>query len=105
MKKFILHSILTMFILSVFIGCDPNVAKKVLEGDKAAPIITITGDNPASVIPNSTYTDAGATATDDVDGVVTATETSNNVNTAIIGAYAVEYRGCCWQHSNSNQSR
>lgn len=42
--------------------------------DSAPPVITITGDNPASVVQGTTYTDAGATATDNIDnnGTVTA---------------------------------
>ena len=38
--------------------------------DTTAPVITVTGDNPATVELGSTYTDAGATAT---DGGVTVT--------------------------------
>jgi hypothetical protein len=59
--------------------------------DNIAPVITITGSNPASLIVGGTYTDAGATALDNIDGVVTATTTSNNVNVNVVGAYSVVY--------------
>lgn len=60
--------------------------------DATAPTFTITGDDPATVAVGGTYTDAGATATDDTDGDVTAgISTTNNVNAAVIGSYTVDY--------------
>ena len=50
------------------------------------PIITIAGDNPATVELGSTYTDAGATA----DGGETVT-VSGTVNTSIVGSYTITY--------------
>ena len=44
--------------------------------DTTSPVITITGDNPASVTEGATYTDAGATASDNVDGDVTSSITT-----------------------------
>ncbi len=58
--------------------------------DTTAPVITITGANPVDVVQNSVYTDAGATATDNVDPVVTVNAVST-VNTAVIGTYTVTY--------------
>lgn len=55
------------------------------------PVITITGSNPATVTVGSTYTDAGATATDDKDGTVAVTVKSNNVDTTKVGTYQVVY--------------
>ena len=60
--------------------------------DTTAPVITVLGSNPEVVIKNSVYTDAGATALDDVDGVREVTAISiTDVNTAIVGAYSVTY--------------
>ena len=50
------------------------------------PVITIAGDNPATVELGSTYTDAGATA----DGGETVT-VSGTVNTSIVGTYTITY--------------
>ncbi len=58
--------------------------------DTTPPVITITGNNPEILIKNSTYTDAGATALDAVDGVVTL-NTSGTVNTATSGTYTITY--------------
>ena len=54
--------------------------------DNTAPIITITGDNPATVELGTTYTDAGATA----DGGETVTSTGT-VDTSTVGAYTITY--------------
>ncbi len=58
--------------------------------DTTPPAIAIAGANPATVERLATYTDAGATATDLVDGTRTVTTTST-VNTAVAGAYTVSY--------------
>ncbi|MBI2176006.1 DUF5011 domain-containing protein [Candidatus Woesearchaeota archaeon] len=62
----------------------------VTPADTAAPVITVTGENPADVARDSVYTDAGATALDDVDGPVPVT-TSGAVDTATIGTYTITY--------------
>ena len=54
--------------------------------DTNAPVITVIGDNPATVELGSTYTDAGATA----DGGETVT-TSGTVDTNTVGVYTITY--------------
>ena len=54
--------------------------------DTTAPVITLTGDNPATVELGATYTDAGATA----DGGETVTSTGT-VDTSTVGAYTITY--------------
>ena len=57
-----------------------------------APVITLLGSNPATVILGNTYTDAGATATDIEDGTLTSSIiTSGTVNTNILGNYIITY--------------
>ena len=58
--------------------------------DNQAPSITISGESIMTVEVGSTYTDAGATATDNLDTSVTVTPTST-VNTSVIGNYTVTY--------------
>jgi hypothetical protein len=58
--------------------------------DTTAPIITVTGDNTATVEQNTTYTDAGATASDAVDGTVSVTS-SGTVDTSVVGSYTITY--------------
>jgi len=60
--------------------------------DSTAPIITLNGQAIATINLNSTYTDAGATATDDVDGDLTSSiVTTGVVNTSIEGDYIITY--------------
>ena len=56
--------------------------------DTTAPVITVTGDNPATVEINSTYTDAGATS----DGGETVSS-SGEVDTGTVGEYTITYSG------------
>ncbi len=58
--------------------------------DTTAPVITVNGLNPVDVVQGSAYTDAGATATDNVDLVVTVNSVST-VDIATIGVYTVTY--------------
>jgi|GEM_PF-2862238 len=61
-------------------------------GDIKGPVIVLVGEASVTVKQNATYTDAGATATDDVDGDITQKiVTDNPVNTTILGTYKVTY--------------
>ncbi len=60
--------------------------------DTTAPVITLLGSSPVTVPLNSTYTDAGATAADLVDGDLTgAIVTVSTVDTSVVGSYTVTY--------------
>ncbi len=59
--------------------------------DDTPPVITILGDNPATVTLGESYADAGATATDDVDGSVNVSITGNTVDVNTVGTYLVTY--------------
>ncbi|PTX59712.1 putative secreted protein (Por secretion system target) [Kordia periserrulae] len=60
--------------------------------DTVAPIITLLGDNPVQLFVNDTYTDAGATAIDNVDGDITdIIEVTGTVDTAVAGTYTIFY--------------
>ena len=60
--------------------------------DSTKPVITLLGDATVSLTVGDTYTDAGATATDNIDGNITANiVTVNSVNTSIVGDYSVTY--------------
>ena len=57
--------------------------------DTTAPVVTVTGDNPATHELGTTYTDAGATATD-ASGTVTVTS-SGTVDSDTLGTYTITY--------------
>ena len=71
-----------------------------VQPDTTKPVITIQGANPARIVVNGTYTDAGAACTDAVDGTIIPTVVSNTVDTTQIGTYAVTY-SCTDAASNS----
>ena len=60
--------------------------------DTTPPVISITGSASITLTEGDTYTDAGATATDDVSGDLTSSiVTTNPVNTSTPGTYTVTY--------------
>ena len=64
----------------------------VAAADTTAPVITRLGASPVTVTVGNAYSDAGATAFDNVDGTITANiVTVNPVNTAVAGTYTVTY--------------
>jgi hypothetical protein len=69
---------------------EPEIIPPVVEPDIVPPVITIIGDNPIEIIKDNIYTDAGATALDDVDGVRDVV-TSGVVDVAVVGTYTITY--------------
>ena len=63
------------------------------DSDTTAPTLTLLGDNPLLVDVNTTYTDPGATATDNKDGDITSNivVAGDTVNIAVAGSYTVTY--------------
>lgn len=60
--------------------------------DLVAPVLTLLGDATVTIDAGTAYTDAGATATDDVDGDITANiETVNTVDVNMAGTYTITY--------------
>lgn len=55
------------------------------------PVITLTGDNPMSVVLNTPFTDPGATAQDAEDGAVAVAADCSSVDTSVAGAYSCVY--------------
>lgn len=74
----------------ILVGTKDVVKERV---DTTAPIITLLGNTTENVANGATYTDAGAIATDNVDGNITAriAVAGDKVNTAVAGTYVVTY--------------
>jgi len=69
-----------------------EVTRTVHVVDTTIPVITRLGVSPVTLFAGGTYTDAGATATDNYDGDITSSiVTINPVNTAVAGIYTVTY--------------
>lgn len=58
--------------------------------DKIAPVVTIMGANPLSITQGETFSDPGATATDDVDGTINVVP-SGTVDITASGRYIITY--------------
>lgn len=60
--------------------------------DREKPILTILGSETTKVALNTTYTDAGASAYDNIDGDLSkSVSTTSTVNTTVAGTYTVTY--------------
>ena len=68
----------------LFTGCKKD------DEDEVPPVVTLNGNNPEYVQVGKTYTDAGATASDDIDGTLSAVA-SGTVNTSVVGTYTITY--------------
>ena len=69
-----------------------EVTRTVNVVDTTIPVITLTGEATVTIEVGSTYTDAGATATDNYDGDITSSiVTVNPVDTDVVGVYTVTY--------------
>ena len=73
-------------------GNQATAVRTVIVEDSTSPTIALIGSNPVTVEAGSTYTDAGATATDSYDGDLTSSiTTTSDVNTNTVGTYTVTY--------------
>ena len=64
----------------------------IVSTDSVNPVITLNGNSTMSIVQNTTFTDPGATATDNVDGNITnRIQTSGTVNTSVVGTYLIQY--------------
>ena len=90
----------TVSFTNVFISGpnNSNVSSEALNigyvnvNDNTPPVISLLGDATVTIEVGSTYTDAGATATDNYDGDITDTIVIvNPVDTDVVGQYTVAY--------------
>ena len=100
--KTLFRQTLLIFIL-ILSGCGGSSSNNS-SADTTAPVITISGDSTVSIFQGSNYTDAGASATDNIDGVITVT-TTDDVDTTTIGTYSVIYNATDSAGNNSNINR
>ena len=69
-----------------------EVTRTVNVVDTTVPVITLLGDATVTIEVGSTYTDAGATATDNYDGDITSSiVTVSTVDVTTVGTYTVTY--------------
>ena len=88
-----MKKLIYLFLTVLIVACSSDDSSDDSGGnDSTAPIITLNGQAIAIVNLNSTYTDAGATATDEVDGDLTSSIVATGVvNTSVEGNYIITY--------------
>ena len=99
MKKILYLSTftLTLFIVACSNDDDPIpapvvVAPVVVVPDTGAPTITLVGSSTINIEEGDSYTDAGASASDEVDGDISSSiTTSGSVDTSTPGTYTLTY--------------
>ena len=71
---------------------DSETISIIVTANTTAPVITLTGSSTINLYTGATFTDPGATATDDVDGNITSSITAAGlVDTSLAGTYTIEY--------------
>ncbi len=88
MKKYVLLSL----CLVSFLGAVNTIHAEESVPDTTAPVIVLVGDASISLTQGDTYSDQGATASDDSDGDITSQITvTGSVDTATAGTYTLTY--------------
>lgn len=91
-NRFFLAPIIVLFYLIASFGVARAEDSSPIEADLVPPVISLVGE--ASLVLNvgDVYVEAGATASDDVDGDITANIIiSGTVDTAVAGEYTINY--------------
>jgi hypothetical protein len=64
---------------------------RTIKIDMTAPVLTVAGNNPQTIVAGTNYVDAGATAVDTPSVVNGSISISSNVNSNVAGVYSVTY--------------
>ena len=89
-----MKKLIYLFLTVLIVACsgDSSDSNDDIINDTTAPVITLNGQSQATIDLNTTYIDAGATATDNIDGDLTSSiDTTGEVNTSIEGNYTITY--------------
>jgi hypothetical protein len=86
----ILRSTALGFALILFTACGGGGGSKKTTVDTTPPLITLNGDNPQTLTRGDAYVEAGASATDAVDGTVDVNITGT-VDSDVIATYTLTY--------------
>lgn len=84
-----IKNLILTIITFLIIGCGGSPSSTDTQ-DTTKPVITLNGSNPVNLTVGYNYTEAGATATDDIDGAVTVTHTGS-VDTSTAATYTISY--------------
>lgn len=91
MKKYYVYYFIA--VVCIFLSCS-KATDQVVSSDTTPPTITMLGKNPDTLIVKTvaSYTDPGATASDDKDGNITSKiVVASNVNVNVVSHYLIYY--------------
>ena len=100
MKKLFKLNLLAVLLPSLIVSCSDDdpipapvvVTPEVVIPDTGAPTITLVGSSTINIEEGDSYTDAGASASDEVDGDISSSiTTSGSVDTSTPGTYTLTY--------------
>ena len=83
--------ILVVFLLAACSGGGGSNNTETNNTDTTPPVIVLTGDATVSVMQGGSYTEQGATCTDDVDATCTVVIGGDTVDPSTVGSYTVTY--------------
>ena len=87
-----MKKLIYLFLSLLIFACSSDDSDDNSNNNTTTPIITILGQANVTFFQGTPYTDAGATATDDIDGNLTSSiVTSGTVNVNSIGTYTITY--------------
>ena len=75
-----------------------------IANDTTLPVITLVGSSQETITQNQSYTEQGASATDNLDGAVNVT-ISGSVNTSTVGTYTITYSATDRAGNTSTETR
>ena len=104
MSKSLFSRCLVLILATIYL-LSSSLTASAATLDTTAPVITITGVNPAEVVVGSVYIDAGATATDDLDISVVVDADVSNVDSSLVGSYTVTYTAADTGENRSTATR
>ena len=83
--------VLVVFLLTACGGGGGSNNTETNNTDTTPPVIVLTGDATVSVMQGGSYTEQGATCTDDVDATCTVVIGGDTVDPSTVGSYTVTY--------------
>jgi surface protein len=93
-----MKKLIYLFLALIIAACSDD--------DNTAPEVTLIGESSITVTQNTTYEDAGAIASDNVDGDLTSNiVTTSNVDTSTLGTYTVTHSVSDASGNNGSASR
>ena len=88
-----MKKIISLFLIISMACSSDNDPDSTITADTIAPVITLVGDNPQTILQGSTYTELGVVSTDNIDGDISNNvEITSTFDVLQLGTYTVTYK-------------